>query len=88
VVTVIESDAVREALDYARKYLEMHEVEATFVEKERMPTPEAVLKTAEEQSSQLIVMGGYGSRPVVEVVIGSSVDQVLRESKMPMLICR
>jgi nucleotide-binding universal stress UspA family protein len=88
VVTVIESDATREALDYVRKYLEMHEVEAVFIESEKEPTPGAILKVAEDQGSHLIVMGGYGSRPVVEVVIGSSVDQVLRESKMPMLICR
>ena len=87
-VTVIESDATREALDYVRKYLEMHEVDAVFIEREKEPTPGAILKVAEEQGSHLIVMGGYGSRPMVEVVVGSSVDQVLRESKMPMLICR
>jgi len=33
-------------------------------------------------------MGGYGFSPVLEVVIGSSVDQVLRESRQPVLICR
>lgn len=88
VVTVIESEASRAALDDVREYVEMHEVDATLIEKEKGPTPGAILKAAEEQGSQLIVMGGYGSRPVIEVVVGSSVDQVLRESKVPMLICR
>jgi nucleotide-binding universal stress UspA family protein len=33
-------------------------------------------------------MGGYGRRPELEVVLGSAVDQVLRESRSPVLICR
>jgi len=33
-------------------------------------------------------MGGYGLSPVLEVVLGSGVDQVLRTSRQPMLICR
>jgi nucleotide-binding universal stress UspA family protein len=33
-------------------------------------------------------MGGYGHSPVMEVVLGSAVDQVLRESRQPTLICR
>jgi nucleotide-binding universal stress UspA family protein len=33
-------------------------------------------------------MGGYGLSPVLEVVLGSAVDQVLRTSRQPMLICR
>lgn len=87
-VTIIESDAMREALNHVRSYLEMHEVEAVFVEIEKQPAPGAILRTAEEQGSQLIAMGGYGSSPMVEVVLGSLVDQVLRESNRPMLICR
>jgi nucleotide-binding universal stress UspA family protein len=33
-------------------------------------------------------MGGYGFSPLVEVVLGSAVDQVLRESSRPVLVCR
>jgi nucleotide-binding universal stress UspA family protein len=36
----------------------------------------------------LIVMGGYGRGPVLEVVLGSALDQVLRQSHRPTLICR
>ena len=41
-----------------------------------------------EQESDLIIMGGYGLSPVLEVVLGSAVDQILRASRRPMLICR
>jgi nucleotide-binding universal stress UspA family protein len=33
-------------------------------------------------------MGGYGYSPLLEVMLGSTVDQVLRESSLPTLICR
>ncbi len=88
VVTVIETGrTTTETLAQAQKYLETHGVRATFV-KESGPVAEAILKTAEEHESDLIIMGGYGFSPVLEVVLGSAVDQVLRTSRQPMLICR
>jgi nucleotide-binding universal stress UspA family protein len=67
--------------------LENHSVQATYL-KNGGPVAEAILKTAEECKSDLIVMGGYGMRPALEVVLGSAVDQVLQESPFPVLICR
>ena len=88
VVTVMEGDrATGQALARARQYLETHGVQATCVE-ESGPVAEAVLRTADEHQSDLIIMGGYGSSPVLEVVLGGAVDQVLRASRRPMLICR
>ncbi len=80
----VESSA---ALDFARQYLEFHEVEAAYLEAAG-PAPTAIRDTAKAHRADLILMGGYGASPVVEVVVGSSVDQVLRESPVPMLICR
>lgn len=88
VLVINESDAQREAAAHARRYLEMHEVVAHFVEHEKAPPADTILKTARELSSDVIMMGGYSARPIVEVVVGSAVDQVLRESDVPMLICR
>jgi nucleotide-binding universal stress UspA family protein len=88
VVTVIETGrTTSETLLRAQRYLETHGVEATFV-KEGGSVAEAILKTAEEHESDLIIMGGYGFSPVLEVVLGSAVDQVLRTSRQPMLICQ
>jgi nucleotide-binding universal stress UspA family protein len=56
------------------KVLETHGVGATFV-KEGGSVAEAILKTVEEHESDLIIMG-------------SAVDQVLRTSRRPTLICR
>ncbi len=88
VVTIIESGYFPpETLIQAQKYLESHGVYATYVQ-ESGTVPEMILKTAEEQRSNLLIMGGYGHNPMVTVVLSSKVDQVLRASRQPMLICR
>jgi nucleotide-binding universal stress UspA family protein len=71
----------------ARAYLNNHNVEASFVQRNGS-AGEAVLETSENQDIDLIIMGGYGHSGVKDLVLGSSVDQVLSESKHPMLICR
>jgi nucleotide-binding universal stress UspA family protein len=52
------------------------------------PVAAEIMVTAEEQGCDLIIMGGYGFTPLLEVALGSVVDAVLRTSRRPMLICR
>jgi len=40
----------------------------------------SILRTAAENGCDLILMGGDGAGPVMEAVLGSTVDQLLRES--------
>jgi nucleotide-binding universal stress UspA family protein len=87
VLTVIEGRATLPAQDHARQYLESHEVEAEYV-LETGPVPGTILGAAGERDCDLVLMGGYGHNPVVEVVVGSAVDSLLRESRTPVLICR
>ena len=88
VVTVTERGRTTAAtLGRAQRYLETHGVHATFV-RERRSVPQAILKAAATHGCDLVLMGGYGFSPVLEVVLGSAVDQVLRASEWPILICR
>jgi nucleotide-binding universal stress UspA family protein len=88
VVSVAEDSLDAPAgLAEAQAYLEHHGVEASFVE-ERGPVADAILRTAQERGSDLILMGGYGHLPVRELLFGSTVDQVLRGSGQPVLVCR
>jgi nucleotide-binding universal stress UspA family protein len=87
-VIVLENGRVPpDALTRTQRYLELHGVQGTCV-KESGSVPEAILKTAEEQDINLVIMGSYGHSPVLEVVLGSAVDQVLQASRQPTLICR
>ena len=44
--------------------------------------------TAEAIDADLIIMGGYSGSILKEMTIGSSVNYMLRESQLPILICR
>jgi nucleotide-binding universal stress UspA family protein len=88
VLTVVEDERTTAAAqERARSYLESHAVDATYLI-ERGAVGEAILRTAEAQSSDVIVIGGYGMSPLLEIVLGSAVDQVLRASRRPVLICQ
>jgi nucleotide-binding universal stress UspA family protein len=88
VVTVLGGKhTTPETVKLVRRYLERYGIDAAYVEKQGN-VGEAILEAAAEFESDLIVMGGYGFSPVLEIVLGSAVDQVLRESCQPVLICR
>lgn len=86
VVTVTNGSITPEVLARAQNYLQSRNVEATYVH-QTGGVAEGILQTAGEQDSNLIIMGGYGYNPVLELVLGSAVDEVLRKSQRPMLIC-
>ncbi len=87
VINVTENAGAADPLAFARQYLEFHEVAADF-QTAGGPVPAAIRRAAGELESDLILMGGYGAQPVVEVLLGSSVDQVLRTAPVPLLLCR
>ena len=87
-MTVLEDGHVRPgALARAERYLSEHAVEATLVT-ERGRVGRAILDSVAGLRSELIIMGGYGFGPFLEIALGSTVDQVLRQAKQPVLICR
>lgn len=88
VLTVFEGDKVEpETLMRARVYLEEQEIDATY-SAEKGPIAGTILDVAEESRVSMIITGGYGLNPVLELVFGSTLDHVLRSSQIPVLICR
>ena len=49
---------------------------------------EAIMESVASADADLVIMGGYGYAPLLERVLGSTVDRVLRESPVPVLVCR
>jgi nucleotide-binding universal stress UspA family protein len=89
VISVIDEGSVTgQTLRRAQDYLEEQYVQALYIEETGTKPAEVILRAAEEQQSDLLLMGGYGTNPLLEVVLGSAVDQVLREAHKPVLICR
>lgn len=72
--------------EFAQNYLEFNEIEAHFIIEKY--SPETLKITSEEINADLIIMGGYSGSILKEMTIGSSVNFMLRESHLPILICR
>jgi len=88
VVTALEQGGAKpQAQAGAWEYLQSRGVTASYVIEQRS-VAETILTTAESYRADVIIMGGYGVRPELEIVLGSTVDHVLRASLMPVLICR
>jgi nucleotide-binding universal stress UspA family protein len=72
----------------AQNYLENQNISAEYCLRESDDRPKTILNAALEFQCDLILMGGYKAAPLVEIVLGSVVDEILRGTKIPVLICR
>ena len=87
IFTSHEANQKEDVQDYARRYLELHEVEAKYIiseQKEPRPLPDI----AAEYNADLILMGSHSGNKIQQVLVGSMVDATLRTSSIPTFICR
>jgi nucleotide-binding universal stress UspA family protein len=87
VVTVRNGRRASKILNNAKEYLTKRGIQpqCQLVQGEES---RVILQIARKIGASLIIMGGYGFSPVMEVVLGSTVDAVLRESDIPVLVCQ
>lgn len=88
VVTVETEYTSPDALDRAQAYLAEQGIENVNYVLRQMPIAEAVLETADQHDIDFLIMGGFGFRPMLHLMLGSTVDTILRRFKHPILICR
>jgi len=74
-------------LNIARKHLSYRKINAEYVHRCEAVS-EAILSTASQFACDFIIVGGYGYAPLVQVLRGSVVDELLRKTSIPLLICR
>jgi nucleotide-binding universal stress UspA family protein len=83
-----KSDGLPVPLDErVRNYLKCCDIKAEIILAQGSPG-ELILQTAAERACDWIIMGGYEAAPLIEVFTGSTVDDILRQTQMPVLICR
>ncbi len=73
---------------YAKQYLNDHGIQASYIFSDPGERSDIILETAKNNHCDFILLGGYKAIPVVEVVLGSLVDEILRKTQIPLLICR
>lgn len=77
----------QEALSAASRYLAERGIQAELELREG-PVAETIVATAAEAGCEGIIMGSYSQSPVVELLTGSVLNDVLRMSEIPILIAR
>lgn len=82
-----EYEGRQEVYERAKAYIDSREVEVDFVYQPG-PTAKSLVRISKQNGCDFLIMGGYGHRPVKEVMLGSTVDHVLRQYKLPVMICR
>ena len=73
--------------DYVRRYLDIHEVEAEYILSEN-GTMEFLEQSASAKGADLVLMGSRDMNVIEQVFVGSALDYMLRESNVPIFICR
>ena len=88
VFTALDGARVKpDVQDYVKRYLEIHEVEADYILTQG-DSKASLKSTIEERQADLVLIGTYGMSVIREVVVGSTLDYMLRESGVPTFICR
>jgi nucleotide-binding universal stress UspA family protein len=87
VVTVTEGEDNPVILRSARDYLDQKVISADFIAKQGKAASN-ILQVAGESECDLIIMGSYGHNPLLEIALGSTVDEILRVFEGATLICR
>jgi nucleotide-binding universal stress UspA family protein len=87
VVLAAAPTAADDLLAEARAYLQARGVEAEYVQSRRA-IGGAVLAAAAAHERDLIILGGYSRAPLGEAARDSTVNALLRASRVPLLICR
>jgi nucleotide-binding universal stress UspA family protein len=87
VITLLDGTRVGPGTqDYARAYLDLHEVPAEFILTDGHFG--LAIETLATRQMNLAIIGGYSVSALEEVLIGSAVNFLLRNSPCPVLICR
>jgi nucleotide-binding universal stress UspA family protein len=74
-------------LDEARRYLATRRIEAEYVTRTGYAN-EAILGMMVEGNHDLLVIGAYGHGRIIEMVLGSTTEYVLRNVSSPVFLCR
>lgn len=88
VITIGNSDDVKDIQADARRYLEDHNIKADYIIEEGNNNTEIILKNASQSDIDLLLIGGYSRNPLLEVIQGGDVDELLRQTTIPIIICR
>ncbi len=78
----------RGVLEEARKYLAPYNLEVSFELQQTGNAPERIANFIREREHDLLFIGAYGHSRIIEMVIGSTTEYVLRNAECPVYLHR
>ncbi len=88
VLHVGKDDGVaQKMLEEARRYLTSYRIEAEYIVRAGHAN-ETILDVMAEGAYDLLLIGAYGHSRIIEMVLGSTTEYVLRNSPSPVFLCR
>jgi len=88
VISIGDEDIINEIQGDAKKYLEVHNIHAEYILAEGNNNTEVIFRYVDQLNIDLLIIGGYSRNPVLEVIQGGDVDMLLRQTQIPIIICR
>ena len=82
-----DDGATQKVLDEARRYLAAYQIETEFLARSGYAN-EVILDVMAEGAYDLLFIGAYGHSRIIEMVIGSTTEYVLRNCSSPLFLCR
>jgi nucleotide-binding universal stress UspA family protein len=82
-----DEGATQKVLEEARRYLTTYRIEAEYLARTGYAN-ETILDVMAEGAYDLLVIGAYGHSRIIEMVLGSTTEYVLRNSSSPVFLCR
>jgi nucleotide-binding universal stress UspA family protein len=82
-----DDGAGQKAVEEARRYLGAYPLDCEFLVRGGYAN-ETILDVMGEQAYDLLFIGAYGHSRIIEMVLGSTTEYVLRNSPAPLFLCR
>jgi nucleotide-binding universal stress UspA family protein len=86
-VTAREGSSEERALDEARRYLSSYDVQPTFLSLSGHPYQQ-IVDCIKDRGHDLLFIGAYGHSRIIEMVLGSTTEYVLRNAPCPVFLSR
>jgi len=80
--------AGRKTLEEAEGYLRSYQLQATFELQQTGNAPERIANFIRENKHDLLFIGAYGHSRIIEMVLGSTTEYVLRNAACPVFLNR
>ncbi len=88
VISIDEGEYISEIKDPPQRYLENQNVQADYILIDKNNSTEEIFNYVYQLNVDLLITGGYSRNPIMEILQGSDLDDILRIVHIPIIISR